>query len=362
MGTGYSAIRDQSKIIRILKIPNFLHESTELCEVVQPFKHIRLRNICFRYPQHDSGMPLNPAALDFAEEITFKAGTTYALVGRNVCGKSTLLQLVCKLQNKLDRGSLYLNSIAYPLVSRTALRTLISYVSQRPYIFPGTIYENIAVVCPAATYQEVFEASLAAGLFTVDTSTSEEELPSFRCECFRNYYLGASLVSKHGNSKLNKSTNNTVGCQYCIGGRLIPTPSCHMDHSSTASSNGEWDRKCKAILNRETGTRGGLLSGGIMQSVALARIFLRKSASIVILDEAFGQMDAVKKREVILPKLLHFTRRYGMSLIMVTHEVEIARFMDHIVVLDGGNVQHQGTHEQLIASRATYYMQLLGHR
>ena len=46
------------------------------------------------------------------------------------CGKSTLLQLVCKLQNKIERGTLQVNSIPYQQVSRTALRSLVSYVSQ----------------------------------------------------------------------------------------------------------------------------------------------------------------------------------------------------------------------------------------
>eukprot|EP00658_Telonema_sp_P-2_P038195 TRINITY_DN27447_c0_g1_i3.p1 TRINITY_DN27447_c0_g1~~TRINITY_DN27447_c0_g1_i3.p1 ORF type:complete len:119 (-),score=25.17 TRINITY_DN27447_c0_g1_i3:37-393(-) len=116
------------------------------------------------------------------------------------------------------------------------------------------------------------------------------------------------------------------------------------------------------MLARETGVRGSLLSGGMIQSVALARVLLRKRASIVILDEAFGQMDAVKKREVILPKLLHFIRAHGMTLILVTHEVEMARFMDHIVVLDQGQIRHQGTHEQLKSNQAKWYNKLLGHQ
>ena len=44
----YSAIRDQSKVIRILKIPNFLNEEQMLVKDVHPFKQIRVHDIKFR--------------------------------------------------------------------------------------------------------------------------------------------------------------------------------------------------------------------------------------------------------------------------------------------------------------------------
>ena len=55
--------------------------------------------------------------------------------------------------------------------------------------------------------------------------------------------------------------------------------------------------------------------------MALARVFLRRRAQLVILDEALGQMDAIKKRELIMPRLLKFVRDHNMTLILVSHEV-----------------------------------------
>jgi len=367
ISTGYSAIRDQSKVIRILKIPNFLNEEQMLVKDVHPFKQIRVHDIKFRYPQQDPDLPPNAPALDFKADLVFETGVTYALLGRNGCGKSTLLQLVCKLQNKIERGTLHVNSIPYQQVSRTALRSLVSYVSQRPYIFPGNIYENIAVASPSASPHEVFEAALAAGLFAVDNeSTASQASSSFSCKCRREFHVGASLRPqskrmrhRHPSSQPQFS-KSVVGCDQCIWGRLMPYDQHSEADPQISGETGPLRARGEAILKRETGARGALLSGGMMQSVALARVLLRKSASIVILDEAFGQMDAVKKREVILPKLLQFVRGHDMTLIMVTHEVEIARYMDHIIVLDAGSVQHQGTHEQLMASQAPAYIKLLG--
>eukprot|EP00656_Telonema_subtile_P029043 TRINITY_DN3191_c0_g1_i6.p1 TRINITY_DN3191_c0_g1~~TRINITY_DN3191_c0_g1_i6.p1 ORF type:complete len:693 (-),score=164.64 TRINITY_DN3191_c0_g1_i6:115-2193(-) len=323
MSTGFNAIRNQSKIIRLLKIPNFLNEDHVLCKEVLPFKRITVHNICFRYPQHDPELPANPAALDFQAELSFEAGVSYALLGRNGCGKSTLLQLVCKLQHKVERGCLSLNGMAYSTVSRTALRGLISYVSQRPYIFPGTIYENIVVASPGATYKEVLEAASAAGLFSVDTDQVHSDRPAFKCDCHRSFHLGSSLLPcpKQGLRTPRREKLNKVGCHNCLSGKLLPASR----YQPAADLDGRIEQR-NATLERETGVRGSLLSGGIMQSVALARIFLRKSASIVILDEAFGQMDSVKKREVILPKLLRFVRAHGMTLILVTHEVETVSY------------------------------------
>ena len=75
------------------------------------------------------------------------------------------------------------------------------------------------------------------------------------------------------------------------------------------------------ILDTVVAERGANLSGGLAQSVALARVYVRKQAKIVILDESIGQMDNYKKRSIIFPQLFEFIAKNNMTLIMVSHDM-----------------------------------------
>lgn len=75
------------------------------------------------------------------------------------------------------------------------------------------------------------------------------------------------------------------------------------------------------ILETECKAGGSNLSGGFAQSVALARIFLRPNARLLILDESMSAMDPFKKREIIFPHLLNFVRSRNMTLLFITHDM-----------------------------------------
>ena len=113
------------------------------------------------------------------------------------------------------------------------------------------------------------------------------------------------------------------------------------------------------VLKLPTAARGANLSGGFAQSVALARIFLRPKSKILILDESLGQMDAVKKRDFIMPRLLEFVRLHNMALIFITHDMSVLKELDHIFVLESGGLACQGSHRELVAQQAPAYMKLI---
>jgi ATP-binding cassette subfamily B protein len=74
-------------------------------------------------------------------------GETVGIVGRSGCGKSTLLKVLMRLVHPCA-GRVCLKGVPLVEVSRDVLSQLIGYVGQSPFMFAGTIAENIAYGCP----------------------------------------------------------------------------------------------------------------------------------------------------------------------------------------------------------------------
>lgn len=117
----------------------------------------------------------------------------------------------------------------------------------------------------------------------------------------------------------------------------------------------------ETLLQVQTTVGGGNLSGGLAQSVALARIFLRTSSQLVILDEATGQMDAIKLREFVIPNVFNFVKKHNMTLIVISHDLpSVSPLVDCVYVLEGGKIVQQGPHERLISQKSDVYARLYG--
>ncbi len=96
---------------------------------------------------------------------------------------------------------------------------------------------------------------------------------------------------------------------------------------------------------------GGVdLSGGEWQKLALARAYLR-DAQILILDEPTAALDARSEFEVFR-RFAELTE--GKTALFISHRFSTVRMADRIVVLEGGAVAEQGTHQQLISRGGLY--------
>ena len=83
------------------------------------------------------------------------------------------------------------------------------------------------------------------------------------------------------------------------------------------------------------------LSGGEQQRVAVARALIHEPA-LILADEPTGNLDAETGR-LVLDLLTDLSRRYGRTLIIVTHSLAVARAADRVVTLkDGALTQSQG--------------------
>ena len=101
---------------------------------------------------------------------------------------------------------------------------------------------------------------------------------------------------------------------------------------------------------------GGVeLSGGEWQKVALARAYMR-DAQVLILDEPTAALDARAEYEVFL-RFAELTR--GRTAVLISHRFSTVRMADRILVLQGGELIDQGTHEELLA-RGGLYAELFG--
>ena len=98
------------------------------------------------------------------------------------------------------------------------------------------------------------------------------------------------------------------------------------------------------------GTQGTYLSGGEQQRVALARAIL-KDAPIVVLDEATAFADP--ENEVLIQKAFGALTK-GRTVIMIAHRLSTVVGADKIVVLEGGRVAQQGTHQELLEAGGLY--------
>ena len=108
-------------------------------------------------------------------------------------------------------------------------------------------------------------------------------------------------------------------------------------------------------LETRVGERGVKLSGGQRQRIAIARVFL-KDPAVVVLDEATSSLDGESER-LIEQAMVDLLR--GRSTLIIAHRLTTVRRADQVVVLDHGRVVETGTHDSLL-DQAGLYAKLYG--
>ncbi|KRE75531.1 ABC transporter ATP-binding protein [Paenibacillus sp. Soil750] len=112
---------------------------------------IECKQIYFRYNKQETTYQLENI------QVHIPANQTTAIVGRSGAGKSTLIDIVMGLLQP-EKGQICIDGV--PLTSENLLsfRQAISYVPQDPFLFNGSIRENLLMIKPQATEEEIWEA------------------------------------------------------------------------------------------------------------------------------------------------------------------------------------------------------------
>ena len=113
---------------------------------------LELRKASFRY---------GTRAVTRDVDLVIEPGEMIGLVGHSGSGKSTLVNLICRFYD-VTEGAVFIDGVDVRSVPVAEFRRNIGLVLQEPFLFFGTIAENIAYGKPDATRQEIIAAARAA--------------------------------------------------------------------------------------------------------------------------------------------------------------------------------------------------------
>ncbi len=142
------------RIFELLDVEPEIKDSPQAIEMPPIKGQIKFQGVSFAYESgaevlHDIDLIVNP-------------GETVAIAGRTGAGKSSLASLLARFY-EVNKGEVLVDGYNVASVTQQSLRRQIGIVPQDPFLFSGSIEDNIRYGYPEASHEEVIEAAEAAG-------------------------------------------------------------------------------------------------------------------------------------------------------------------------------------------------------
>ena len=165
------------------------------------------------------------------------------------------------------------------------------------------------------------------------------------------YFLGNEDVANLGDKKLAKVRNNQIGFvfqQFFLLSKLNALQNVELPLIYAGASQGSRRNLAKQYLEKvDLGTRmthlPSELSGGQKQRVAIARALVN-NPSIILADEPTGALDTKTGEQIM--ELLTELNAEGKTIIMVTHEPEIAAYAERQIVIRDGVISSDSAEKE----------------
>ena len=213
-------------------------------------------------------------------DLNIKAGEMIGLVGHSGSGKSTLVNLICRFYDVTD-GSIRIEGVDVRAVPVSEYRRNIGLVLQEPFLFFGTIAENIAYGKPDASRDEIVAAARAA------------HAHDFIMRLPHGY---DSLVGERGQA-LSGGERQRIS----IARALLIDPRILILDEATSAVDTETEMEIQAALEN-------LIRGRTTIAIAHRLSTLRKADRLVVLDR--GQIVEIGNHEALMEKQGAYFRLY----------------------------------------------------
>lgn len=144
------AVVSARRIGEVLDTAPTLAEPARPVEPAQRRGEVELRDVTFAYPGAEAPV------LD-GVSFTVAPGTTTAIIGATGSGKSTLVNLIPRLYDATS-GQVLIDGVPVTELARAELTRAVALVPQKPYLFSGTVAENMRFGAPHATEEQIWAA------------------------------------------------------------------------------------------------------------------------------------------------------------------------------------------------------------
>ncbi|MCC7405045.1 MAG: ABC transporter ATP-binding protein [Bdellovibrionales bacterium] len=220
--------------------------------------------------------------------LTVEPGEMVGLVGSSGSGKSTLINLLARFYD-LDQGAILVDGIDIRELDMGCYRTQLGMVLQDPYLFHGSILDNIRYACPEAAPGEVIEAARVANAH------------DFICQLTHGY---DTIVGERGHT-LSGGERQRIS----IARAVLRNPRVLILDEATSAVDSETERKIQQALDRLIKGRTVIAIAHRLSTLASAsRLLVLKDGRIVERGshaELMGDPQGIYRRLVDLQQQLH---------------------------------------------------------